>query len=90
MVNYFFCFELYFLYSKINFYHRARRTLPGTMITNYTKFVLIYTEAMSTIYTRKTQMFIILPTMSDRVGDDGVGVSGPGGRGDHGSSTSAS
>ena len=43
-----------------------------------------------TIFTRKTQIFIIPPTMSDRVGDDGVGVFGPGGRGDHGSSTSAS
>ena len=28
--------------------------------------------------------------MTDRVGDDGVGVLGVGGRGDHGSSTSAS
>ena len=49
-----------------------------------------FSQIMCTICTRKTQMFIISLTMSDRVGDDGVGVSGPGGRGDHGSSTSAS
>ena len=51
---------------------------------------LNFSQIMCTISTRKTQMFIIPPTMSDRVGDDGVGVSGPGGRGDHGSSTNAS
>ena len=49
-----------------------------------------FSQIMCTFFTRKTQMFIIPPTMSDRVGDDGVGVFGPGGRGDHGSSTSAS
>ena len=47
-------------------------------------------QIVCTIYTRKTQIFITIPTRSDRVGDDGVGVSGPGGRGDHGGSTSAS
>ena len=45
---------------------------------------------MCAIFTRKTQTFIMLSTRSDRVGDDGVGVSGLGGRDDHGSSTSAS
>ena len=59
------------------------------MTANDTKFVLIFTEAMSTFYTRKTQIFIILPTGTDLVRGDGVVVLGAGGLGGHATTTSA-
>ena len=59
------------------------------MTENYTKCVLIYTEPMSTIYTRKTQIFIILPTGPDLDRGDGVVVLGAGGLGGHATTTSA-
>ena len=45
---------------------------------------------MSTIYTRKTQIFIILPTGTDLDRGDGVVVLGAGGLGGHATTTSAS
>ena len=59
------------------------------MTTKYTKFVLNYTAAMSTMYTRKTQIFIILPTGTDLDRGDGVVVLGAGGLGGHATTTSA-
>ena len=43
-----------------------------------------------TIYTLKTQNYIILTTRTYLVPGDGVGVLGAGGRGDHATTTSAS
>ena len=43
-----------------------------------------------TLLKHKTKTYFSPPTRTDRVGGDGVGVLGAGGRGDHGSSTSAS
>ena len=42
---------------------------------------------MSTIYTRKTQIFIILPTGTNLVRGDGVVVLGDGGLGGHATTT---
>ena len=60
------------------------------MITNIQYVYRIHSQIMCTNYTFKTQTCVVIPIRTDRVGDDGVGVSGLGGRGDHGSSTSAS
>ena len=45
---------------------------------------------LCTLLTHKTQTCVCSSTRTDRVDDDGVGVLGAGGRGDHASSTSAS
>ena len=60
------------------------------MITNIQYVYRIYSQIMCTNYTLKTQTCVVIPIWTDRVGDDGVGVSAAGGPGDHGSSTSTS
>ena len=60
------------------------------MITNIQYVYRIYSQIMCTNYTLKTQTCVVIPIRTDRVGDDGVGVSASGGRGGHDSSTSTS
>ena len=59
------------------------------MSANDAKFLLIYPKNMCTIYTRKTQNFILSPTGTDLVRGDGVVVLGASGLGGHATTTSA-